>query len=115
MAISPVIIVLFITATPCLNLLRVPARAGPPRYDDPRPRTFYITQAAMIIDFWTNHANANKSAEVELTLSPGKRGSRPCGYWHGLVRFGTNQASRITSGLPVIRKCGPTMRGAASL
>jgi len=34
-------------------------------------RSTSVTQAAMIINFWTNHANANNSAEVELFVNEG--------------------------------------------
>ena len=38
-----------------------------------------VTQAAMIINFWTNHANVNNSAEVEL-------------FVNGRLRWGTLDA-----------------------
>jgi hypothetical protein len=45
---------------------------------DPGPSTS-VTQAAVIINFWTNHANANNSAEVEL-------------FVNGRLRWGTLDA-----------------------
>ena len=40
-----------------------------------------VTQAAMIINFWTNHANANNSAEVELFVNGRLRWGRLDADW----------------------------------
>ena len=55
-----------------------------------------ITQAAMIINFWTNHANVNNSAEVELFVNGRLRwGTLDAGWSWVLINAETGQVKMI--------------------
>jgi len=69
-----------------------------------------VTQAAMIINFWTNHANVNNSAEVELFVNGRLRwGTLDAGWSWVLIKAETGQAP-ITDSTCTIRRLTRTYK-----